>query len=140
MTKFKDVAHLYLGCKIYSIVHGEYFFEEMTGVNNAGFYMASDDDIVAWDELPDNKPILRPLSDMTDQESKEYCKLVYGNKKFSGRFEIEAWMNPRAKAYHPSFHSAVERINWLRKMGFDCDTLIESGEAFDKTKLNNNKS
>lgn len=64
-------------------------------------------------------PILRPLLDMTDEESKESSAIWFGAIEKHGR---------GIKAY------AIVS-NWYRKNQFDIDGLIESGLAIDKTKI-----
>lgn len=63
MTKFKDVAHLYLGCKM--------ILPEGTIFDLKPLHIPNNWEVV---EIFDRaKPILRPLSDMTDDEA--YCAL-----------------------------------------------------------------
>jgi hypothetical protein len=63
---------------------------------------------------------LRPLSDITEEETEEWNKISTP----LGEMEIESAMQ---------IHWA-KRINYYRSIGLDCDNLIESGFAIDKTE------
>lgn len=66
------------------------------------------------------KPILRPLSSMTDDKKKEMMKQRH---KYDSGFE---WSN--------QITDMAYRMDWCIKQGFDLFGLIEAGLAVDKTK------
>lgn len=107
-TKFKDVAHLYLGCKIKT--------EEGEGTLN-GLYNDGNEPIVSFNlvhahlNFDEVKPILRPLSDMTELEH----HIVNGIKPETNDYTRDA-----------------ARTTFLLSRGFDLFGLIESGEAISE--------
>lgn len=146
--KITDYLHLYLGCEV------EWW-------NGSGVYVLdpyylseiAEDDL--WEKT---KPILRPLSDMTEEEMKELWKIVF-NRTFppSGRIESSYLQDKRNPRW--ILMSGVERLgiqlngdiwadsdlhNWpmnphlntlyMLKKHFDLFGLIEAGLAIDKTK------
>jgi len=118
-TKFKDVAHLYLGCDMYSVPQSnEYFIEKLTGVHSDMAISVNGN--LDYPEY-DSKPILRPLSDMTDEECNSYNKIqltCYSAFPFKDQCIQEAL-----------------KVKFLLSLGFDLFGLIESNEAIDKTTL-----
>ena len=76
-------------------------------------------DLVDIDLLP--KPYLRPMSSMTEEESKEFAMLQTD-------FYIDGWLYPIA---------AVNMVNWLIVHHFDYHNLIEKGLAIEVTESNN---
>lgn len=65
------------------------------------------------------KPILRPLSDMTEEEIN--IRMMLANK----------W-----SPFNNDIMCSAEQVNYLLKSGFDLFGLIEAGLAIDLTKLN----
>ena len=167
-TKFKDVAHLYLGCELDTDCHGQGIqghmpisFKELDADNLATIlYQLSNDD---WGHYC--KPILRPLSDMSEEELIELLTNVYesiygiahepfkdvilhaeGNDKvglvckcYMGQrigFSIEVERGVDISS--DGLHLMVNQFDctkWLLSKHFDLFGLIENGEALDKTKL-----
>jgi len=128
-TKTQDYLHLYLGCDVMveslalsndntpgnSQIKGPFklvavgIMEQTVHVKLDGYTVTASDII---------KPILRPLSDITEEEATE-CGWM-------GLFTLEHFAEK--KLYKPtSFH-------YLLKRGFDLLELIEAGLAIDKTK------
>lgn len=106
--ELKDVLHFYIGCKIDISINGT--------VLNADWY-----DRIINDEC-DGKPILRPLSDMTEEEKSLLVDpMCYGLNTLQGDELIK---------------QAAILTYELVKQGFDVFDLIESGQAINKTKLN----
>lgn len=111
-TEFKDVAHLYKDIKIMS---GEFYLTVQWVLR---FGVVADYDIDGQRKtfgFEDIKPILRPLSDITDEEVSHWTDL-----------------------YEPGVHSMKKhaiRTLYLLNQHFDLFDLIESGQAIDKTKL-----
>lgn len=96
-TKLSDVIHLYLGAMCIS--------------ENGIHYQLSPQHLPSnWKTCSNShKPILRPLSDMTDKEE-------------------------RSEENHDQ--NSNRRFVWLLTQSFDLFGLIESGQAFDSTKIN----
>lgn len=72
--------------------------------------------------VEDIKPYLRPMSSMTEEESKEYTNI--DNRSYSC---------PTDYAHIP----ASDRIDWLLKNHFDYRGLIPKGLAIEVTEENN---
>lgn len=133
----KDYLHLYLSCEILIEPYEDQpaYIDTIDGIcvgESVNFKKASD---YYFDDLNDFdiKPLLHPLSDMTDEECDEFGIASDGGEYLYGCFEPDAvyggWMA------HIEISSVSERLNEMRKRGFDCDGLIEAGLAIDKTKL-----
>lgn len=115
MKQFKDVAHLYIGCKV-KTDHRGIFTLQGVSLHSSGRLRAftNDTHLCFVDELT---PILRHLADMTLEEYDEVIKM----EKIGGGMESMA----AATAYALSRH-------------LDLFGLIESGQAIDATTLNPN--
>ena len=66
-------------------------------------------------KVEDIKPYLRPMSSMTEEESKEFAMLQTD-------FYSDGWLYPIA---------SVNMVNWLNKNHFDYRGLIEKGLAIE---------
>lgn len=116
MKELKDYLHLYLGCEI--DVSGQR--EILDSVAKSGqietlfrghlrnYRDLSDEDIA---------PILRPLSDMTEEEE--------------GKIKCSNWTGMQ----HGEWEYTIESFRFLLSKHFDLFGLIESGLAIDKTTL-----
>ena len=130
--ELKEVLHLYIGCdcladNIKFKLHGVEYTD--TGTLAYDGTMINEIHQCWWVENCDFKPILRPLSDMTEEEY-EY---VLSNFNLVSRGQtvqqfIIAW-----RAFTP------ECTLYLLSRHFDLFSLIESGQAIDKTTINNKK-
>jgi hypothetical protein len=131
--KLQDYLHLYLGC--YVAVKGERwvnngFVGRLIGVteDRALIEFMGDN----WEKFEDFKPILRPLSDMTDDECHEY-----GVESDSGEFSYGTISSDCTIGGHHhilDITRIAEITRCLCESGFDCFGLIEAGLAIDKTK------
>ncbi len=101
--EIKDYLHLYLGCKVV-------FNEKLKAVIT---HKLLADNLVPKEKL---KPILRPLSDMTEDEDQEFEYIRY--KKDLSIYEGTAMQTA-----------------YLLSKNFDLFGLIESGLAIDATTL-----
>lgn len=118
-TELKDVLHLYLGCegmieKDYSQLLGISTNEDLINV-----VTKSGDD---WINTIHFKPLLRPLSDMTEEE------LLF--LKWHPGDELK---HPVSQQNNRSLY--MNEFLYLLKQGFDLFGLIESSHAIDKTKI-----
>jgi len=110
---FKDVAHLYVGCKMIEI-SGE--IGTLTSVHS-DYTISVNADI---DYYPyDSKPLLRPISLITEEQKNEVAAL----------YKIDKWGRQTPQ-------SMADVIIYITKKGFDLFNLIESGEALDITTIN----
>jgi hypothetical protein len=127
MIKFKDVAHLYLGIEVM-------FDNKKWTINKIGaglfrLIRRDEQNIGRWVECyyDDAKPLLRPLSDLKEEDTKEFDKDRKHDKLWF------AWHD--AILFCEGFSKFTpEQFTFLLKKGFDLFGLIESGEAIDKTK------
>ena len=99
--KIKDYLHFYIGCKIKAnrSISGEWSLLTVSHLHDSSHF----------------KLLIRPLSDMTEEEKNEY--LLTGTDSMT-RFE----------------HNAI-RTQYLLLKGFDLFGSIDAGLAIDKTKL-----
>jgi hypothetical protein len=115
--KLQDYLHLYLGCEVECKHIYDGFRAELVAVNNTTSFKNG---LTIIDCINLNaKPILRPLSDMTDEEYSEFNNIpddVYRG----GRFNVLTHQGTCTK--------------WLLSKQFDLFGLIEAGLAIDKTK------
>jgi hypothetical protein len=120
--KFKEVAHLYLGCKMTrNGFIGKLLQVKLPKENDLN------DDIEFqvscsnwWENFSDTnryKPILRPFSDMNELEDRHAIML----KRTDG-----------------GIVGAAKCVNFLTSKHFDLFGLIKSGEAIDATTLEQN--
>lgn len=126
--KIEDYLHLYLGCEVMGTepawgesrkgyltgIHGEYeaeiqFFEE-DGVNVS--------ESPAYNKFTQVKPILRPLSSMTQEEADDY------NKKSATRFSLDY--------FRDQVMEEAEVTRYLLSKHFDLFGLIDAGLAIPK--------
>lgn len=131
--KFYEIAHLYLGCDV-KCQPKPYEEQSISGklygvVMNTAFVQCFDVYGRPWtsphgafhlEKLTFNliKPILRPLSDMTEEEKAQL-------RDFMG------WA--RYVEYLKFGLCTPEGVAYLLKQGFDLFNLIESGQAIDRT-------
>lgn len=156
----KDYLHLYLGCEV-GIKDGGILYgnEKMTEINTYGYvHLYERDGYWPIDQI---KPILRPLSDMSEEERKELWKYIF--KREFNENGIIVFRKDRTTSTEPRYvmSSGLERLGiemngtiwadsdlspfkhnqhevtlWLLSKRFDLFGLIESGLAIDKTKNN----
>lgn len=110
-TQFSEVAHLYLGCTV---------MDTITPSTREKFVMNEiNDGVFQCIEHGFFKPVLRPLSDMTNDEHKEWLSFY----NYQGKM---------AKAYGIG---EAKRTVFLLSKHFDLFDLIPNGFALDSTTL-----
>lgn len=147
MTKFKDVAHLYLGCEVKSpfmgknqklcgvskilMPEGHYELDPVIEFNCNGRYEVRP---TIWGGV---KPLLRPLDSMTEEEVLTICKLacesVYGDYRFS-KWSVE-------RSPHELCHWDVNNKRSLYSFtvsSIDGDVLLYDGEDIDPVYIDSN--
>lgn len=114
--EIKDYLHLYIGQKVWTahkaLNNGEPQALTIT-INNLHEILH---------KYEDSKLILRPLSDMTEEEKSESMRIYYTDK-----IELLAIMDV----------AHFELCRYLLKQGLDLFNLIPAGLAIDKTSLKN---
>ena len=128
MKELKDYIHLYIGCELIGKLHGKPTKGLLTGIS--GEYEAEiqffEEDGINVFEYPEYndfekvKLILRPLSDMTEEE-----------KLFVYNFDI--WLG--GMSVNESLPINAEITYFLLSKHFDIFGLIPAGLAIDKTTL-----
>ena len=118
-TKFKDVAHLYLGCDVvrpdnrttmkYIGVHG-----------NILIFQEKDNPDQTFGDVNKCKPILHHLASMTDKQESEASQMY---------FDFMETQNPGTR----DINMMSEMTRWFLSHHFDLFGLIESGQAIDAT-------
>lgn len=170
--ELKDYLHLYLGCECNHPSDLAPFL--FVGINSDGKPLLKGDwsggthniTQIGWVEWGDFKLTLRPLSDMTDEEVMEICRVaspeVWGDYRFN-KWEVKK--SPHKELFHWDVTNkgttdvfCVSSIDgdvdvycdggidptcidsnyrfWYLRKGFDIFDLIEEGLAIDKTKNN----
>jgi hypothetical protein len=118
----KDYLHLYIGCEVDTNVQGQYIhpygcikIEELT-VENLFIILER----MRFNEEYYCKPILLPLSDMTEEESREHDQIEM----------------VKVKTLDGTIVHDANAVVWLLSKHFDLFGLIDAGLAIDKTTLN----
>jgi len=135
-TELKDVINFYLGCEMISKKGTIWILAPSNFPNNwkDSYFLTS-------------KPLLRPLSDMTEEEAVEVTKpiVIYGYTEgrsyeaYRNSFGkiVVSWGISHLEKYVPQseLHFTTEQFIYLIKQGFDIFGLIDSSQAVDKTKI-----
>jgi len=124
MKDINDYLYLYFGCEA-----------EVLGKSNGRLVGLNQDIAICWhpdygagSTLAINiKLLLRPLSDMTEEEKKEIS--------FDAYKVMRKEQNPTANGTERAVTWAAKQTAYLLKQGFDLFNLIPEGLAIDKTKL-----
>lgn len=143
MEKFKD-WHLYTGA--FLVVNnnpekkGVYILGcDMTHVVIGGYEQPQYVDVSKLTDF--GMPVLRRLESMTREENEKYDKWMdFAPDVSGGSFEIiKDMLHFRAYVDETrgfiDMYYVAQLVNELRKDGFDCDRLIESGQAIDAATL-----
>jgi hypothetical protein len=151
MKKIEDYLHLYLpvrvelnngGSKVYNRtavavgnMDDEYRYVTLRLGKGAKSFTHS----ILFSEPDRIKPILRPLSDMTEDERTILCLATFPDYKQANdiRKHEEGYMfrnENGIKCYMSMNHFNPILFIWLLKNHFDLFGLIEAGLAIDKTK------
>jgi hypothetical protein len=116
--ELKDFIHLYLGCQcqfetdtfiLDGIIGGQIVYSTESDESGEGIY-----------DIEDIKPILRKLSDMTEEETNEF-NMIYYDEQFETEYQ-KIITNAKATSFLLSKH-------------FDIFNLIPSGLAIDSKTL-----
>ena len=126
--KLEDYLHFYLGCKVKHAAFTKPLKLKSVGVNG-GTISGLDFGEIHFDLRAKNiKPLLRPLSSMTEEEMKECGNMIYD---YSNDPDLNIW-----EWRDFEIGLAPEQYHWLLSKGFDLFGLIEAGLAIDSSKVN----
>ena len=112
----KDLcARLPYGVMVYDNSHGSYGESKLINIGIDGSMLIDNEnnDIQYYPIISEVKPYLRPLESMTEEEKKEYDKLLF-------------W-----KSQIKVFESDLKVFDWLNSHHFDYRGLIEKGLALE---------
>lgn len=133
MKKIEDYLHLYLGCEVTSKGDKQFQFRHtLISINTNGLVQtyikqAFGNSSKNFFNIEYVTPVLRPLSDMTEEE---YDELEILNNDDDNVLEVK---NDKFEFdYRVSTAVITKR---MLHMGFDLFGLIDDGLAIDKTKM-----
>lgn len=130
--ELKDYLHFYLGCEIQFPDKSVSKLSAVCNTHNGMWISAIDYSLPLdggwWHPVSAIKPILRPLSDMTEEEAKECYFLIHNCKATDSPFDTLQYI---ISALEDETSSKVWL--WAIKKGFDVFGLIEAGLAINKT-------
>ena len=138
-NKLEEVIHLYLGCEVQ--VRGD--IEKLIGVESDGAVITFSGRYGRriWG-AKEVKPLLRQLSDITEEEKEFIVRCItYNHVKFSStESALGCWDNEEygKKIQHMRFYA--DELQYLLSKGFDLFSLIETGQAIDKNTLKETKN
>jgi hypothetical protein len=129
MKSIKEFLHLYLGCDVVYYENGEY---KGFGVNTHALHV----NIEMGLRKTEVKPILRPLSSMTEEEAIEMYDHLYPDVPRDSKFKsvtILSQLSLPGMYYEGacSIHDYKGWFPYLLSRGFDLFDLIPSGLAID---------
>jgi hypothetical protein len=137
--KISDYLHLYLGCEV----------RGTDGTMTYTLSSVSKKQVLFTDEYRNEiwlgqewKLALRRLSDMTEEEYAELWPLIggaphlfaFGAEDLRDSLESGDWSET---GFQMDYYTMSCMLNYLRKIGIDCDDLIDSGLAIDRNTLTN---
>jgi hypothetical protein len=128
--ELNNYLHLYLGydVSVQIEVYGKIRFALLTGINNDYYFLHVDGDMSSTSYYRGKysvKPILRPLSDMTEEE-KTYISMMW-NLEIDKNYCIEQ------SGSRMESDSIFEVTQFLLSKQFDIFELIDAEIAIDKT-------
>lgn len=127
--ELKDVLHFYFGCECKSSEGSMIYRLSQVDLKHRPLFYDGHGNTI--DLCGDFKPILRPLSDMTEDEESE-IEGEWGSYGMGGNHLCNA-LKDRTK-YVKDIHEMPGLFLYLLSRHFDLFGLIESGLAIDKTK------
>jgi hypothetical protein len=156
----KDFLHLYIGCDVqYPNTDGKLMIAALSGVSRADGVETTYKkkrfkkgeavgDYLSWrpngyhnSDATQLKLILRPLSDMTEEEMGEYWSIIGGSPHLFDKDYFMEWLTNgitesgwEEGMIFGSFEAALT-TQYLLSKGLDLFDLIPSGLAIDKTTI-----
>lgn len=148
--KFKEIAHLYLGCKVF--IEGG-IIGTLNQVDTNKLDITCYDTVFAYPKFEQVTPILRHIKSITKDEILElichHPKHGPNEVEYLGKFGTSlcyrvTFQGPERKyqkMYQTShFGETPQQFNYLISKGFDVFGLIEAGEAINQKRIFNNKT
>lgn len=121
--KLEQYLHLYLGCDC--VVAGH--IQKLTGISYDGtqntWWAYFDGVENCYALVSETNPILRQLSNMTEDEAQDLMK--------------QSNTHTFIRNHDSHYKYTAQQLQWLLSKGFDVFGLIESGIALDKIKIQN---
>jgi hypothetical protein len=129
--KISDYLHLYLGCECLMTKNSYHAVHELHLSSNEPFGLTGKllHYFIEPTTKAEIKPILRPLSDMTEEEMQECGNMEYD---FSDDPDLNKW---EPKDFEIGL--SPRQFAWLLSKHFDLFDLIPDGLALDKSTLLN---
>lgn len=150
-----QIAAMYLGCEVesengrgalHSLANNGFVTVRFREFREIGLYH-----VVTYPDLSSVRPILRPLSDLTEQEAREMYEIKTG-EAFEPRpeyleegdwdFSAKEYFDELVEIYEDTIQVCIGKPDiwsYLLSRHFDLFGLIESGDAIDKTALTPNE-
>jgi len=128
MKTFKEVAHLYVGCKVMR-PDNKTVLQYIGVQGNVLIFQEKDNIEQTYGNVNKCKPMLYPLSSMSKEQMKDIIDIGEHVCNLCGSIEafVAGW-----RAFGPS------TFDYLLSQSFDLFQLIENGEAIDGSKEVNN--
>jgi hypothetical protein len=128
LKTFYDYAHFYLNCQV-KTQKGIGFLESVDCEGIAGVRWSHDHEDYDEFKLSRVKPLLKPVSKLTEEDARSICYDADYTLSNSVVFLWDGMLN----GFKANFQQTVQLINSFRKHGYDCDGLIQAGLALDIT-------
>jgi hypothetical protein len=141
MKEIKDYLHLYLGCECKDNVTGQVrkLHTVYMDLNQRPVYELQNIDVVTTFYSEEFKPILRPLSDMTEEEINECWKILEWSEMITTpsyrRNALNEEFLDSDEGRECGWFSFIKILPYLLKQSFDLFNLIPEGLAIDKITL-----
>lgn len=150
--KLSDCLHFYLGCECIKTESGTRGKLARIGESMCNLKFSDEIGQNVSFMIEEVKPILRPLSSMTEEEAVEFCKIETTENRHH-LIEIhevkqnEVWYSDGSRFQGDGIdelndlfihfnHLSANQFAWLLSKSFDLFGLIESNQAIDSSTLN----
>lgn len=140
MKEIKDYLHLYLGCECLQPFKDKGKTHVISIHTNGLVQVAHSTGSQDFWNIEYIKPILRPLSDMKKEEWQEVWGVIGGTPHLYeyGIDEVKEGLSKgdwSESGIVMDYYTMSCVLNYFRKINIDCDDLIPSGLAIDKTTI-----
>jgi hypothetical protein len=130
---FKNVLHLYVGCKLKD--NFMTYQSVMYSVQKNDLYMVACSDrseVSLWLSSNKAKPILKSIQDISQEDSEEIFNMPCQASAKMQYNDLESWKTAIKSAPDTIVCSCSESWFYLLSRGYDVFNLIEKGEAIRK--------
>lgn len=146
--KLQDYIHFYIGqpcvnswfAETHDMYDNGWILAGVDKISTKPYKLENSDDF-SWSQ--EVKPLLRPLSAVTDEEAQEAAEILGGASHISKEGQIRQFKELIERIYN--MQTNIPGMRWIRltvfllSRGFDLFDLIESGLALDKIKRKEGK-